>query len=73
MWALSRRGFVKSAGAATAAFLGKANQFTARLSRSDMRGDAEAVDSGALVAEASSDHQEIYRLLGFATMSGPQS
>jgi hypothetical protein len=67
---LNRRGFVKWAGAATGAVLARVNRFTAQVPRTNVGVEAEAVHSGGSVAEPMLDPQEIYRLLGFATMSG---
>jgi hypothetical protein len=76
MLVLNRRGFVKWAGTATTALWGSVTQLKARLKAGDFKGEATAIPgSGGPLAEARSldatlDKQEIYRLLGFATMSG---
>ena len=76
MLVLNRRGFVKWAGTATTGLWGSVTQLKARLKAGDFKGEATAIPgSGGSRAEARSldatlDNQEIYRLLGFATMSG---
>ena len=76
MLVLNRRGFVKWAGTATTALWGSVTQLQARLKAGDFKGEATAIPgSGGPLAEARTldatlDNQEIYRLLGFATMSG---
>ena len=76
MLVLNRRGFVKWAGIATTALWGSVTQLKARLKAGDFKAGATAMPGpGGALAEAGSldatlDPQEIYRLLGFATMSG---
>ena len=76
MLVLNRRGFVKWAGTATTALWGSVTQLKARLKAGDFKGEAAAIPgSDGPLAEArplgaTLDNQEIYRLLGFATMSG---
>jgi len=67
---LNRRGFVKWAGTATSALWASATQLKARLA-GDFKSEATAiVGSGESPVGATLDRKEIYRLLGFATMSG---
>jgi hypothetical protein len=73
---LNRRGFVKGVATATSALWARATQLEARLKAGDFRGEETAISgTGGSLAEANGvgdtlDHQEIYRLLGFATMTG---
>ena len=76
MLVLNRRGFVRWAGTATTSLWASVAQLKARLKAGDFKGEAAAVSgSGGSLAEAGSlgaplDREEIYRLLGFATMTG---
>jgi hypothetical protein len=72
----NRRGFVKRAGAVTTALWGSLTELRARAMGGGLGSEATAApDSGEFLGEAmpletALDNQEIYRLLGFATMSG---
>lgn len=72
----SRRGFVKWVGTAATALWGSVTQLKARLKAGDFAGEAPTIPGvgGPLAAaeflDAALDKQEIYRLLGFATMNG---
>ncbi len=76
MPALNRRGFVKWAGTAASALWASVTQLRARVMPGDGGGEATvAPNAGEFLSEArplgaALDKQEIYRLLGFATMSG---
>ena len=75
MLALNRRGFVKSLGTATTALCGALTQLNARLQPGEFKNTAAALAPRGSLPQASTldaivDKQEIYRLLGFATMTG---
>src|SRR5579863_7934031 len=76
MLIVNRRAFVKWAGTAAAALWGSVTQLRSRVGPSSLRGEAaDAAGSGefsgaARPLETELDNQEVYRLLGFATMSG---
>ena len=73
---MNRRGFVKGAATATSALWARATQLKARLKAGEFRVEETAISgAGGSLAEANEvgetlDHQEICRLLGFATMTG---
>src|ERR1035437_3460285 len=73
---LTRRGFVKSAAAGTATLRGSLSRLASRVIQGGHKTDAgNAASAGEFFGqvsplEAELDRQEIYKLLGFATMSG---
>ena len=73
---LSRRSFVQWAGTATTSLWGSLTQLKARLQAEDFKSAPVAFSGGAASLAAANpvgatvDKQEIYRLLGFATMTG---